>query len=154
MDIGSGTGYPSSALSNFAPHPFIFRGFQVNSMEGLLQGLKFQSPEMQLHVFTLVGRAAKFKGKKKKWQRDGMLYWQGKPFDRYGEEYQQLLDEAFLAMFTQNASARAALLASGDAELKHSIGKSKQPETVLTRSEFCSRLMRIREQLKRQLKMK
>jgi predicted NAD-dependent protein-ADP-ribosyltransferase YbiA (DUF1768 family) len=42
MDILSGSGYPSGALSNFAPHPFVFDGVQVASMEGLLQAFKFK----------------------------------------------------------------------------------------------------------------
>lgn len=150
MDIGSGTGYPQAALSNFSPHRFIFRGVEVASMEGLLQSLKFENPEMQKHVCTLVGRAAKFKGKKKKWWRTQTLYWQGTPIKRDSDEYQQLLDEAFEAMFAQSDSARRALLASGNSVLEHSIGKAKQAETVLTRSEFCSRLMRIRAQLQSQ----
>jgi len=54
MDIKSGCKYPASALSNFAPHPFKFRGFDVASMEGFLQGIKFKSKEMQLHVLALV----------------------------------------------------------------------------------------------------
>lgn len=33
MDIGSGKGYPSSALSNFAPHEFIIDGITCQSME-------------------------------------------------------------------------------------------------------------------------
>lgn len=66
MDIGSSTGYPSSVLSNFAPHSFVFDGVKCASMEGFLQSLKFQDPEMQKHVCTLVGRKAKFKGKRKK----------------------------------------------------------------------------------------
>jgi len=45
MDIASGSGWPASSLSNFSPHPFEFRGEKVSSMEGLLQGLKFKSPE-------------------------------------------------------------------------------------------------------------
>lgn len=66
MDIGSGSGYPSSNLSNFSPHGFVVDGVECASMEGFLQSLKFQDPEMQKHVCTLVGKAAKFKGKKKK----------------------------------------------------------------------------------------
>lgn len=65
MDIGSGSGYPSAALSNFAPHPFIIDGVQCNSMEGFLQSLKFDSLEMQHYVCTLIGKAAKFKGKRR-----------------------------------------------------------------------------------------
>lgn len=146
MDIGSGNGYPESALSNFAPHPFVFRGFEVASMEGLLQALKCKSPAMQLHVMTLVGKAAKFAGKKRKWWRDQTLHWQGRTIDRHGEEYQLLLDEAFEALF-QNAGARRALLASGNAVLKHSMGKTDEKRTVLTCREFCSRLTKIRTRL-------
>jgi hypothetical protein len=56
MDIGSGTGFPSAALSNFTPHPFVFDGIECNSMEGLLQSFKFSNPEMQKEVCKLVGR--------------------------------------------------------------------------------------------------
>ena len=66
MNIGAGTGYPSGALSNFAPHPFVIDGVECASMEGFLQSLKFKEPEMQKHVCLLVGKAAKFKGKKKR----------------------------------------------------------------------------------------
>jgi hypothetical protein len=146
MNIGSGNGYPESALSNFAPHPFLFRGLVCNSMEGFLQGLKFKNPEMQKHVFTLVGRMAKFKGKGKNWQRDG-LWLQGVKVDRFGDEYQVLLDEAY-GCLVKNTAFRNALLCSNDAVFEHSIGKSKPSDTVLTRSEFCGRLMRLREEMK------
>jgi len=148
MDIGSGQGYPAGALSNFAPHPFIFRGVSCSSMEGLLQSFKFSNPEMQKHVCTLVGRAAKFKGKSKNWYRDQVLYWDGHPIGRHSEEYQRLLDEAFESLYLHNDKARGALLASGDAVLEHSMGKSSESDTVLTKREFCGRLTRIREKLK------
>lgn len=62
MEVGGNNKtYPGRNLSNFFPHPFIFRGFEVSSMEGFLQGLKFKSPEMQAEVFKLVGLAAKKK---------------------------------------------------------------------------------------------
>lgn len=150
MDIGSGSGFPSAALSNFAPHPFIIDGILCNSMEGFLQSLKFQDPEMQKNVCLLVGKAAKFKGKKKKWWKTQTLHWQGQTFKRDSEEYQILLDRAFEAL-SMNASFRKALLATGDAVLTHSIGKTKITETVLTRSEFCSRLMKIRRDLRREI---
>ena len=149
MDIGSGSGFPSAALSNFAPHPFIIDGVQCNSMEGFLQSLKFQNPEMQKTVCLLVGKAAKFKGKKKKWWKTQILYWQGKEFKRSSEEYQYLLDRAFNAL-AENSSFQRALLATGDAVLTHSIGKNKITETVLTRNEFCSRLTAIRTRLQKE----
>lgn len=148
MDIHSKSGYPATALSNFSPHPFVLDGIECASMEGLLQSLKFKGPDMQAHVCTLVGRAAKRKGAGKNWQQNGhTLYWRGKPMDRMSEDYQEFLDRAFAALAT-NAGFRRALLATGDAQLTHSIGKSKKADTVLTEREFCSRLMRIRAELK------
>ena len=148
MDIGSGTGFPSAALSNFTPHPFVFDGVECNSMEGLLQSFKFSNPEMQKEVCKLVGRQAKFKGKKKKWFKTQTLYWQGQEFKRDSDEYQELLDRAFDALAT-NEGFKKALLATGNATLTHTIGKTKQSETVLTRNEFCSRLTKIRNKLQK-----
>ena len=150
MDIGSGSGYPSATLSNFSPHPFVIDGVECNSMEGFLQSLKFSTPEMQKEVCKLVGKAAKFKGKKKKWWRTQTLWWQGVEIPRDSEEYQVLLDRAFDAL-AQNNGFRAALLATGNSVLTHSIGKTKITETVLTRQEFCSRLMKIRERLRKEV---
>lgn len=146
MDIGSGNGYPSAALSNFAPHKFVIDGVVCNSMEGFLQSLKFSNPDMQEHVCTLVGKKAKFKGKKKKWYRDQTLYWQGLPIKRDSAEYQRLLDRAFGAL-SGNQKFQNALLATGNATLKHSMGRNKINETVLTTQEFCSRLTKIRADL-------
>lgn len=149
MDIGSGSGFPGGALSNFAPHPFVIDGIECNSMEGFLQSLKFSNPEMQKEVCKLVGKAAKFKGKKKKWWRTQTLYWQGIEIPRDSQEYQDLLDRAFDAL-AQNSGFRAALLATGSSVLTHSIGKTKITETVLTRQEFCSRLTKIRERIRKE----
>ena len=149
MDIGSGTGYPSVALSNFTPHSFVIDGVECASMEGFLQSLKFSDVEMQKHVCTLVGKKAKFKGKKKRWWREQKLYWQGKVIDRHSDEYQELLDRAFDAL-SENSGFRRALLATHNAVLTHSIGKKNPSETILTRNEFCSRLTKFRTRLQKE----
>ena len=149
MDIGSGSGWPSAALSNFAPHPFTIDGIECNSMEGFLQSLKFKEPSMQIEVCKLVGKAAKFKGKKKKWWRTQTLWWRGQEIKRDSQEYQDLLDRAFNAL-AENTSFKKALLATGDAVLTHTIGKTNISETVLTRTEFCSRLLKIRQKLQKE----
>src|SRR4051812_32129360 len=113
MDISSGSSYPASALSNFAPHPFELDGVSITSMEGFLQSLKFGNPDMQKHVCTLAGRAAKGKGQGKNWKRTGTLHWQGREIDRFSQEFQELLDRAYLALYTTNSSAQKALLATG-----------------------------------------
>ncbi|MDO8551643.1 MAG: hypothetical protein Q7S03_03125 [bacterium] len=148
MEIGAGMGYPESALSNFAPHPFVLGGVQCASMEGFLQSLKFSNPEMQRYVCTLVGRAAKFKGKPKRWWLTQKLHWQGREIDRHSQEYQDLLDRAFAAL-AQVPGFQRALFATNKAVLEHSIGKSDPHRTVLTQNEFISRLNRIRKELRR-----
>lgn len=149
MDIGSGRGYPAGALSNFAPHPFIFDDIPVASMEGLLQAFKFDKAHMQIAVCKNVGLVAKRRGsgRSKHWQKVQTLWWAGQAYDRHGPEYQALLDRAYDALAT-NEGFRRALLASGDAVLTHSIGRRDARETVLTRTEFCGRLMRLRARLK------
>lgn len=150
MDIKAGKPYPSGALSNFARRPFVFRGIPVESMEGFLQGLKQKSPDAQKNLFSMFGMKAKYAGKHLNWHRTQTLWFQGEAIKRDSQEYQDLLDEAYNAMFDQNPAARKALLDTGDAVLKHSVGRTKQNETVLTKTEFCSRLMKIRERLKAQ----
>jgi len=146
MDIASKSGYPASALSNFAPHPFVFDGVRCASMEGLLQALKFKNPLMQEHICTLVGKKAKFSGKKKTWYRTQTLWWKGKPIKRNSDEYQELLDRAYDAL-ALNTGFRKALLATHNATLTHNIGGTDPKKTILTRSEFCSRLTKLRRRM-------
>ncbi len=149
MDIGSGKGGPQGRLSNFHPRPFVFRGVKCASMEGLLASLKFDKPHIQIEVCKLTGLAAKRRGQKrnKAWKSQQTLWWDGVAYDRDGAAYQHLLDEAFDAL-AQNTAFQKDLLATGDAVLRHSIGRNKKSETVLTQREFCSRLTKIRERLK------
>ena len=148
MDVHSKGGWPAAALSNFAPHPFQFDGVDCASMEGLLQAFKVRDPDAEAQVCRLAGMAAKKAGSGRNWQRRQQLHWRGQTFDRKGRAYQALLDRAFWALFTQNAKARRALLATGDASLTHMVGKRKPAETVLTRSEFTRRLHTVRAELR------
>lgn len=147
MDIGRGCGYPASSLSNFAPHPFVIDGVECASMEGFLQSLKFASPDIQVEVCKLVGYAAKKRGASKNWRESQTLWWRGVAYDRKGKNYQNLLDRAYEEL-SKNEGFRSALLATRDSNLTHSIGKSKKNDTILTRSEFCSRLMKLRDKIK------
>ena len=145
MDIGSGNGYPESALSNFTPRNFIFEGVKCSSIEGVLQSFKFKDIPMQEYVCTLTGKCAKFKGKKKKWWQKQELYWKGVVYKRDSHEYQELLDRLYDTVYKQCANFRSALKATGKANLTHSIGKNKTTNTILTSNEFCSRLTNLRD---------
>lgn len=150
MDIGSKSGYPSSALSNFAPHKFTFEGVECNSMEGLLQAFKSKNHEVQIERCKLVGYAAKKSGSKINWQREQLLWWKGKSYRRQGQEYQELLDNAYSSL-ALNEGFRRALISTDDAVLTHNIGRTNEKETVLTRNEFCSRLTKLRDMIRKEL---
>jgi len=148
MDIKSGSGYPASKLSNFSAAPFTFDGVECNSMEGLLQSFKFDKEHIQQEVCKLVGLGAKRRGSKrnKAWKSKQTLWWRGIAYDRKSDDYQRLLDLAFDAL-AQNESFRKALIATNDAVLRHSIGRSKKSETALTEQEFVSRLTKMRDRI-------
>lgn len=148
MDVGSGKSYPAGKLSNFSPNKFIFDGVLCGSLEGALQSFKFENSEMQEFVCTMVGYAAKKKGSKKNWKRTQTLYWKGVAYPRKSKEYQDLLTSLYDACFEQCENFRNALAASGNAVFTHSIGKSKETDTILTEREFCSQLTRLRNKLK------
>ena len=147
MDISSKGKYPANALSNFSPHPFEIDGVECASMEGFLQSLKSKSPAIQELICSFVGIRAKKSGSRKKWFRKQILHWQGEEFKRDSDEYQELLDRAFDALY-ENEGFQRALRAAGDASFSHSIGRKNKAETVLTTSEFCSRITKLRDRLK------
>lgn len=148
MNIGSGLAYPSAHLSNFHPYKFIFRDIECNSMEGLLQSFKFDKPHIQIEVCKLIGISAKRRGQKrnKAWKTRQVLWWNGEEYPRKSKEYQELLDDAFDAL-SENAKFQKALLETGSAILRHSIGSRVTSQTVLTENEFCNRLEDIRTRL-------
>ena len=150
MEIRAGASYPAGSLTNLSPHGFILDDVKIASMEGFLQALKFKEPEMQAVVCSLSGMAAKMRGAGKPWQRSGKLHWKGVAVDRFGPDYQKLLDRAYDALTDQNQGFRKALLASGNATFSHSLGKRKEQDTVLTQREFTSRLSRARARVRAQ----
>jgi len=145
MNIGSRGGGISGRLSNFTPRSFVFDGVECASMEGLLQSFKFDKHHIQKEVCKLTGLAAKKRGSKrnKQWKSKQVLWWSGFKYRRDSHAYQVLLDKAFFAL-AKNSKFIKDLVATGNATLRHSIGKSKITDTVLTEQEFCSRLHKIR----------
>ena len=146
MDIGSGNGYPAAKLSNFSPHEFELDGVRCASMEGFLQSLKFKSVDMQEEVCKLIGVKAKYRGKRKKWWKDQILYWRGLPYYRHSDEYQELITRAYDAM-AKNKKFQKAIIASKGAVYSHSMGKNDANKTILTEKEFCGQLNRVRENI-------
>lgn len=147
MDVGSKAGYPANELSNFSPGRFWFDGVECNSREGLIQAFKQKNHAVQVEMCKLVGFAAKRRGSKLNWKTTQTLWWKGVAFPRKSEEYMNLIELLYLSVTRDCDSFRRALLASGNANLTHSIGKSKESETVLTIREFCGNLTKMRRHL-------
>ena len=61
-------------------------------------------------------------------------------YKRNSEEYKNLFNRAYNRFYT-NEKFHKALEATNGSNVEHSIGKTKQSEAVLTKQEFCSRLM-------------
>ncbi len=145
MDIRAAGGYPGRNLSNFAGHSFVFDDVQCASMEGLVQAFKSPYEHIQVEICKLVGMGAKRRGSKIDWKTKQTLYWKGKEYYRLSDEYQHLLNAAYNAMYEQCESFRDALAATGKATLTHTIGKTKESETIMTQREFTSRLTKLRD---------
>jgi len=145
FDIRAKAPFPAGALSNFAPHHFVFDGMPCACMEGLLQSLKVSDVDEQRRICGLPAPHAQNLGRKYDWSITGTLWWNGKAIDRLSDDYQALLDRAFDALFAQSERFRAALAATRTGQLVHTLGKSDPCETILTADEFCSRLLRLRK---------
>ncbi len=151
LDIASYNLYPARALSNFVQYTFTIDGVVCFSMEGFLQSLKFDNPDKQAEICLLVGLNAKHAGRTRNrlWKDKQTLWWKGVDYDRHGKAYQDLLDRAFNEL-AKDPKFKKALLDTGNAKLTHTLGWNNPRETILTRDEFCSRLMKIRKELQDQ----
>lgn len=151
MDIVSTKPWPLDALSNFYPHAFEFDAIDCASMEGLLNAFKFEDVKDQERCCAMEGIIAKRfgRGRNRIWQAQQTLWWDGDAYDRHGKPYQRLLDRAFATLAHVPAFAEA-LLATGTAPLTHRMGCPDPRLTVLTEEEFCSRLMVLRNLLRRE----
>lgn len=112
INIGINSGWPANVISNFAATPFVIDGVSCASAEGGIQAPKFPNPEMQRHVCSLVGRAAKFAGKKaaKRIRRQQKVWWQGQEFGFRSKEHFALIERMLRAKFTQCERAKELFL--------------------------------------------
>lgn len=132
-------------LSNLADKRFFFDGELIYSIESVLQSIKIVDEAEQAVYWTRSGIWCKKAGRKIPWQGSRVLFWKGKPMDRDGEDYQDFLDQLYAACFADCKPFRAALAATGDEELTHSIGTVDQEHTILTQREFLCRLNTMRQ---------
>ena len=66
---------------------------------------------------------------------------------RESYEYQNFLDRAYQALFSQSEVFRDALRQTGQAVMRHSIGERNPRLSVLTEREFVRRLTSLRDHI-------
>lgn len=142
IDVKYSFGYPANVLSNLYPNEFLIDGMVCASMEGFLQALTHSDPIRRSFIITQYGTMAKSMSNPG-WKDRQLLYWNGQLYDRHEPEYQELLDRAYSALFT-NHEFRQALRNTGNKKIVHTIGNHDPLRTILTEYEFCSRLELLR----------
>jgi hypothetical protein len=142
------TGPYAKVLSNLFPYEFEFRGKKLSSIESFFQGIKFQDIEMQNLVFSYSGLDSNYikACSGYDWKETGLLYWQGKPIDRYSEEYDNLIDEMYISAL-QNPLYRNTLKTC-NRDILHTMGGEEKGQTVFTRYEFEKQLNCLKDFLK------
>lgn len=128
-------------LSNLQPCTFTFLDVNCNSVEGVLQSLKFSCPNKQLDIVRMSGFPAKMAGKNVKYDN---LCWFGMKFDRHSNFYQDFINELLFCSFEQNTLRQKELLSTKDKSLAHTIGCNDPYKTILTVDEFIKNLNSIR----------
>lgn len=139
----------ASRLSNFTRRQFVFDSIECNSLEGVLQAIKAESPDVQKVICALEGKDAK-EASKALIVRPDWCYWEDDPFPRCGKEHGDFIIRLYDAAYEQDASFREDLLATDNEELRHSMGKYDQLKTVLTETEFLVQLYRLRTRAMRE----
>lgn len=134
----------ASRLSNFSVHSFVLDGEEIASVEGFVQGIKFQEECLiRYHAFHSVGKEAKKNGASAK---NEFVWWKGQAILYGSTEHHQLIERAIRAKFEQNEDAMRALVSTGNLTLIHELGSPESPNTSLPAAIFCDILTRIRSE--------
>ena len=80
------------------------------------------------------------------WKETGIVYWQGKPINRYSKEFDDLIDELYISAI-QNPLYRN-ILKTTNRYIMHSMGGNEKSDTVFTRYEFEKQLNALKDFLK------
>ena len=135
-------------LSNLFPYEFEFKGKKLKSIESFFQGIKFPNISMQNLIFKYSGLDSNYvkSCSDYNWKEKGIIYWQGKPINRYNKEYDELVDEVYISAI-QNPLYRS-VLNNCDKPIIHTMGAKEKSETVFTRYEFEKQLNCLKDFLK------
>lgn len=140
-------------VSNLCPYAFVLDGVSCGSMEGFLQSLKTNDPDVKRRIAAMHGFQAYREGQNHNYWKDSQtLYWNGESHPRLSKKYQRLIERAYDACFDSNPDFAAALSLTGDSILKHSMGKRNPTNSTLTEHEYIYNLYRLRARVQQMLR--
>ncbi len=145
VNIGSESDdWRAVACSNFTHFVFFLDNQFFLSTEGFIQGIMWPEGHINRYMaFSCIGKEAKKFGKEAERK---FVWWQGKEILFGSPEHHALIVRAMRAKFGQNQTAMEALLATGDDEITHDLGKPESPNTSFPAKLFCETLMKIRSE--------
>lgn len=136
--------HPEDILSNLCGNDFCYDGVQCGCMESFLQSLKYNDVNVQTRICLEKADYVK-KYDAPDWQQDQILWWKGQPLDRHSTQYTEFIYSAYESMYLWCGRFRDALMKTVGKQLLFDSGKFNPKETVLTDSEFCSVLTKLRD---------
>jgi predicted NAD-dependent protein-ADP-ribosyltransferase YbiA (DUF1768 family) len=113
-----------ATIGNFTDAPFDLDGERYRSIESFWQGLKFDDSAERRRIAQLPGAEARDIGDAKGY--GATVTYAGREIAVGCPDHWALMARACEAKFTQDAAARAALLATGDRPLEHKVRKDSR----------------------------
>lgn len=133
----------ASRLSNFSPDQFTIDEQLIASVEGFIQGIKFQWNPERIMAFVSSGYDAKRLGEG---AENKFVWWKDQTIPYGSSEHHALIERAIRAKFKQNEPAMRALISTGNLTLIHELGSPELPTTSLPAKVFCDILTKIRNE--------
>lgn len=135
----------TAVLSNLFPHAFVIDGVKCASMESFIQSLREEKVEVQKTICSDYSgmMAHKMKLCLRDWRPSGIVFWQGKPINRFSNEYTELMTRAYDCLFEQSILFKEILFRKRHFHLIHSMGCDDIHETLLTEKEYRFQLNRL-----------
>ena len=142
-------GTAPKVLSNLFPYKFYFKGYNFGSAEAVFQSFKFKSKKAQKIVFEYSGlNANRIKGcGDYDWTKFGVVYFLGKPIERNSKQYEDFIDEMYVALLFNPLFVNA-LKNVNDKYIMHAMGCPDSSKTTFTRFEYEKELNCLKEFVK------
>lgn len=143
-DINPVGRHPEDILSNLCNNGFCLDGIQCGCMEAFLQSLSYKDEVTQRNVCESDGHEIS-RYINLEWQKDQIVWWKGRPYNRHEPEYLKLVSSAYEEMYLWSARFREVLMSTVGMNLVCSSGNQDPFKTLLTDEEFSKVITQLRD---------